>query len=465
MFQTSVGIDVRQDKFNVVALKTTINRILPVAHTTFSFDRRLSADDKVRIIADVVGQFIRQHHMMAADFFVAVPREHVIIREIRLPLSVKENLRTTLTYEMSKYIPLQVGDIYFDFQIVEESRQENTLRILLFAARKRDIDVYLNLAAHLGQKLSGIEIQATALGAFLTMYPQSTGNPRCGVIRSETIGGELCLYNGGLLEFSQWIETSTSDGDLAAHLLAAVQALQGRRNGDVRWLYCGIEQANAVPAPFKESAPLNIVPVDVAPAALPDPDWAPAYALAARGLRKFTAGINLLPPELKKKPNRRAYYMMLALIILSLVLLASWGAGHLIRHRMATAQLDSELQHLRPQVAEVEELISGNSRMEKQIARITALQKTRMSVLLALEELSSLIPATAWLEHLAFQTDGVRITGYADSAGDLVTILEASPLFKDVVFLSAITRSRDGKERFLIGMGFEKPKSGTGKSE
>jgi general secretion pathway protein L len=130
---------------------------------------------------------------------------------------------------------------------------------------------------------------------------------------------------------------------------------------------------------------------------------------------------------------------------------------------MVMAELHSELQHLRPQAAEAETLLSGNTRMETEIGRMAALQKSRLSTLFVLEELSARIPATAWVEHLTIQADGVRLTGYADSASELVTLLEASPLFKNVSFLSAITRTREGKERFLIGMDFQRAVAESGK--
>lgn len=455
LFQTSIGIDVQHDRFNVVALKTRLNRVLPAAHTSFAFDGALSPEDKVKVIADVVGQFIRQHRIMATDIFVGIPREQVILREIQLPLSVKENLRTSLTYEMPKYIPASVGEIYFDYQVIEEKRQENQLRLLLFAARRRDIDLYLNLAAHLGQKLSGIEIPSTALAAFLALHPPDKAGPRYGVIRAENKGGEICLYDNGALALSQWIDSAGANGDLAERLLAAARLIHGRQPEQIPWLYCGKEKNNALPAPFVAASALNITTVDSVPADLPGAEWAPAFGLAARGLRAFGNSINLLPPALRKKPNRQAYYLMLALIGVALLTSVAWGASHLIRHRMAIAQIHSELQHLRPQAIEVEALLTANNRMEAQLAQLGALRKARVSTLLALEDLSTRIPPTAWVEHLALQTDSVRITGFADSASELLTLLEASPLFKDVVFLSAITRTKDGKERFLIGMGFE----------
>ncbi|MCX5839684.1 MAG: PilN domain-containing protein [Deltaproteobacteria bacterium] len=71
-----------------------------------------------------------------------------------------------------------------------------------------------------------------------------------------------------------------------------------------------------------------------------------------------------------------------------------------------------------------------------------------MSVLL---DLSKEIPEGAWLDRLALTDKGGDIEGYANSASALIPLLAASPLIKDVAFLSPITKGKDGKERFRIG--------------
>ncbi len=68
-----------------------------------------------------------------------------------------------------------------------------------------------------------------------------------------------------------------------------------------------------------------------------------------------------------------------------------------------------------------------------------------------LKDLSERIPKSAWVRKLNFSDKGMQVEGHADSASELISLLEASPLFKDVAFLSPITKDRDGKERFRIG--------------
>ena len=74
-------------------------------------------------------------------------------------------------------------------------------------------------------------------------------------------------------------------------------------------------------------------------------------------------------------------------------------------------------------------------------------------ILDVLRELTETIPETAWLTEFRLTDKGIQLSGYAQSASELIPFLELSPLFEDVVFLSASTRDpRQGKERFHIGL-------------
>ena len=86
------------------------------------------------------------------------------------------------------------------------------------------------------------------------------------------------------------------------------------------------------------------------------------------------------------------------------------------------------------------------------IDHLNGIRGTRSPLLDILKDLSNIIPKSAWISSFTFSEKGVELEGYADSASELIPLLEASPHFTDAVFRSAITKSREGKERFKIGL-------------
>jgi len=68
------------------------------------------------------------------------------------------------------------------------------------------------------------------------------------------------------------------------------------------------------------------------------------------------------------------------------------------------------------------------------------------------------MPQTAYITDFKLTGNKLGLYGMADSASELISILEESPLFMDVAFLSAIRNSREGKEIFRIGCNLQTKK-------
>ncbi len=66
-----------------------------------------------------------------------------------------------------------------------------------------------------------------------------------------------------------------------------------------------------------------------------------------------------------------------------------------------------------------------------------------------LDELSGIMPDGTWLDHMSIERGSITIEGNSDASASLVALLEASPMFDRVSYLSPVTRSLiGGSERF-----------------
>ena len=111
---------------------------------------------------------------------------------------------------------------------------------------------------------------------------------------------------------------------------------------------------------------------------------------------------------------------------------------------MSSSRLSAEVAAVNKTQDKVKEL-------GKRIDALNALRQRHLPALSILRDLSKELPEGAWLDRFAITDKGGEIEGSADSASKLIPLLAASPLLKDVAFLSPITKSKDGKERFRIG--------------
>ena len=130
LFNSSIGIDISDHQINIVYLKGSFKGVKLAAASTCPLDAGKSRHDRQSDIVGFIKGFIRKETITAADIFIGISGDHSMMREIEFPLAVKENLRTTLAYEIEKYIPIAASDVYFDYHIIAESKDEEKLKNL-----------------------------------------------------------------------------------------------------------------------------------------------------------------------------------------------------------------------------------------------------------------------------------------------------------------------------------------------
>jgi len=376
-FHSSIGLEIRENSIIMVWLKTAYTRIKPGAHSICSLEQNRSEAEKLETAGILLSEFKTSNRIGNCPVFMGIPRNLILSKEIGFPLAVKENLRTTLSYEMEKHIPLPAADLCFDCQIVEENKSLNQMTVLLAAAKKSSLSPYIAFCRKLSGKISGME------------------------------GIDSAAAN-----FHAFVSEGKTEAMAEAEIL--------RKAG------------------------------------IPSPELIPAFGLALKGLGQVPLQINLLPEQLRQKPGRLGYYMMIGLAVLLSLSALVWGGSYLWRQHTAVKTLNEELHLLTKQVAEIEDKQTRIRELESRVKQIQALKQGYIPVVDIIRELTGIIPETAWVQDFSFSEQGIQINGFADSTSDLIGILEASPLFENVSFLSAIVKDREGKERFSIGLKTEK---------
>jgi general secretion pathway protein L len=457
LFQNTIGIDIRRNRVNILALKTSFRGEKKVFHTSVSFDGELSSEKKVKLIGGIVRQFIVDNSLGEPELFMAIPRDRVVVREVRLPSAVRENLRATLGYEMQKYVPLPVDEIYFDYVLCNDNGSDDTVRLLLLVVKKDDLDDYLALASYVGLALSGIQIQSTALTGVFQMHDVDGAGGRFGIIRTRTTEAEISIYRKGRIEQTQIVASPDADGlaNLVESAMEKPDPIDGKAKVGTTWLYWHESGDESLYDRLNKSLERPLRHLTGRSTPVESVDLLGAYGLALQNSVNPSLSVNLVPPSLRRKPSRAGVYTLVTLLILTVLMAIAGLSSILIQQRMKSTAIDNELSRLASQVSVVDRISTKIETVEKEIERIDVLKEKRVSALQVLEELSRRIPLDSWIQGLRLKADGVRIQGISDSASELLPILEESPLFKDAVFVSAITKTKEGKERFHIGLTFQ----------
>ena len=147
--------------------------------------------------------------------------------------------------------------------------------------------------------------------------------------------------------------------------------------------------------------------------------------------------INLLPTERIRTPDglgMREMAMSGAVVLMAAVLLLATGW----KNGAIDDALARELSNLGPRAKTV---VGRQEENQEMLVRVQSLERSsRSRVADYVEEITSLVPNTAYLTMLRCKEDRIEVAGIADKASDLIAILEASPLFKDVSFTAPTTK-------------------------
>jgi general secretion pathway protein L len=147
------------------------------------------------------------------------------------------------------------------------------------------------------------------------------------------------------------------------------------------------------------------------------------------------------------------------LVGLFVIGLIAWGVSYPVKDELRLRRLQKENQRLDPAVQALRREEAQLEQLRKEVGFLADLGQRRGEVLRILDELSKLVPNTAYFSNLRFRTGLVEIQGNAENASALIPLLEKSPYLENVAFNAPSNRGRDNRETFSLKADLEKLKA------
>jgi general secretion pathway protein L len=472
IFDTSFGIDFKQNHLVLTLLKKSLGKIRLVDFGIYPIPPEVKKEEREAQMIGMLNAFISKHQISKEHVFISIPREKVVARFITLPVAAKENLRKVMEYEVPKYTPFEKEEIYFDFQIIKQ--EKDWLHLFAVFVKKAELDYYLSFLKRIGIQPISIQIPTTsALNLFL-YHKGSQANEVSVLFDIAESFLEMNIIHGkegwrdsfhlplSLEEKeSKWMNTlkqsglnidSFSKANFYVYGLGANEKTVG-----------SLRNAGSI----KE---VSLPPMD----RIIDHGHSNLYTIYAsvgvplKGLTKIPLDINLLPFEMRKKMRQIGKPLFMILLTLALILGLIWGIGVFSQYRNELKAVTAEIKKRKPEVEMVEKLQKQKEELGKEIFEIQKIKSEETSKIEILRELTQLLPNTVWIWNFKYNGKEIEISGFADSASDLIPLLDKSSLFEKVEFLAPVTKERqmrlDGdkeKERFRIKAKLEGRKTGS----
>lgn len=459
-FVRAVGVYVTPERFYVVRLRKSLTALSVVeAHA-----REIPAADDPAARKQALGDALRSLVRFDAakdPVYICLSSDQVMSLEMSLPQVAGDNVAQVVNYELERYLPFRREDVYYDF--LPMGAKGDKVAVLLFAAEKKTVDEVLEVFAGFGARLKGVESSATALSNYLLFCTGGLSGPAL------LLGGQNHDWELTGLEAKNdgWKQEAVF---AFSHRLPHSDWVQGPGrelfNSSLRdssrffgWGNASefLTAVNENSMPYEDLFDLGKGKLGKSDG-MADPAFLPAVGAALQGLREATFGVNLLPGAKKEGRAKALSWLNAALGVLLALGLVAWGGSYAVKDEMRLRQLQKENLKVSPSVEGLKREETELTRLKKEVAFFSDLGARRGVVTRVLDELSRIVPPSAYVSNLRYRDGTLEIQGSAENASSLIPLLERSPVFENVAFNAPSSRGRDGKDTFSIKADIEKPK-------
>ena len=455
--KSSLGISFWDDRVDLLhLLKPSFGKTTVVNSLSIPFVYGMKREEFERDVSAFVKEN-RLHRMMP---YVALPRRDVVLLNLELPISVEDNLREVIGYELDNYTPFSGDTAYFDFQNLGHTVDGSKVRILLGAIEKIRLNYYLELLKGVGLEPISMEVSSTAIARTIPSDDLNGGKNVVLYMGANTC--EFSFYNEKVLEYSRAYDRTSPElnfkkGQVVDTILKEYRRVFPSGFGEqeinkVVVLGDGISDEEFLKE-ISNVAGKEVVRVKTFKGI--DISDGPGIQLqraalgcALRGLYGDTAAMNLFIARVDRDKAPRV--LRFAAVLLFSFLVSLWVGEFVLRIKKEIKtlnQIKEKVMLLERAAISVEGLKKEIIVMEERLPQLNNFSNRRVLFLSVFKELTDVIPSNTYLTMLKYHDNEIEIVGRSASAVTLLSLLEASPLFKDVEFSATMKRREAVRER------------------
>jgi len=421
-----------------------------------------------------VADFLVQHKAADCPAVLVVPRQETVMRQLVLPLEAEANLAKAIEYQMVNLLPAEDAAVAYDYAAFRQEGTPGSLRVSVFFVLQSVLDRYLQICADLGIRLARVVPTGVSFANYCAVLGEhfktktalflSTQNQTCEVVG--VVEQRLLVWSEGPIpedeQFQEFLKAEFDYFRSQARLAedAPVDVFfSGKFEVPEK---ASLELLNAKGHTLAQPLSFGLGTGDKVFSSREMQEHFVSLAAGVSALRKkVPEAVNLLPAD--KRARRSTWQVVPAYTLLAvncLLLLALLFRGR-IQQSLFSSQLSQEISRIEPEVKKIRGVEDDLAQMMQRANLLVEFKVKNAHVLEALVELSEILPADTFVADLIFKDGVFEINGLSGQAAALPQIIENSPMFKNVEFVAAITRSAvaPDKEGYRVRMLLETARS------
>ena len=464
MSKHSLGIFIDGETLRLALLSRRFNKITLIEG--LSIDK--FAEKPPSEIQMQIAQHLQKNKAVGCRSVLVIPRNQVVVRQIKLPIEAESNLAKVVEYQLAGMLPSDEAGVTYDFFVSKRKADAKALGVTIFVVLRSVLEKALVACRAVGLKVDRIIPSNVVIGNYYLLLPRRFPASNAVFVYVNEQQAELVGFMNRSLHQSRTIQFSTDD-DLFESIRTEVEAFREQAQVPdgvpldifLIGLTDEIREVETSEGRLKihrisSSASLGFDLAGIKLEGLKLTDYFLPITAALSGLeRKNPIPVNLLPPEEHPQKSRWAWTSAYALLGINLILLLCIGLRGTVQQRIYARQLGQEVSRLEPEMKKVRSVESKLADLQRRSELLSKFRKSNSLNLGALNELSVVLPKNSYVLQFSIKDQLIEISGASEDAATLPKILDNSPYFKNAEFAAPITRDSGGKEQFRIRMQVE----------
>ncbi len=370
----------------------------------------------------------------------SVSRENVIVRELEFPGTDLKEFKEALNYQLDSFIPFEADDVYYD--VFKGNDNGLSGKLFIIAIRKSNLDKVVEQLKNLG--IEPTRVVTTPL-SFIPIVGEKQGT----VVVVNKVNDVYCyntfkegsfissLFINGKDDLKRKISFDKPDEIMEDVGLdfSETELNELIDNGETG--QAGAGEAIAEEEPQKKISSISRLDDNIE-----------SFGAAMLGIQNERQRFSLL------NTGRRVFNLQKILMVCFLcsLLFFMFFIPNVIKNRkLETLEfINKEIRLLKDDIFKIEDVRNRLSIIEGTLISVGKLQADYAGRAHVLLELSEKLPPTAWVRELYISRKIFEIGGVAQSATELIPILEDSELFYSVGFTAPVVKNDDGNESFRL---------------
>lgn len=110
-------------------------------------------------VSEAIGRALTQEQITAKEVTFVLNSSRVATKEVIIPYVKSDKIQELINANASEYFPVNIDDYVLSYTVLEAKRtkEEQKMRVLVYAAPEKMVESYFNLANLLGMKVSAVD--------------------------------------------------------------------------------------------------------------------------------------------------------------------------------------------------------------------------------------------------------------------------------------------------------------------